>query len=623
MKSPILFSLLLALALIAPGPARAADFFGIPEKTVVPKPPAATPAPVTTPVPAAPTPTTPVPGAARPTGSGAPAVIVGGPKNEEAPTLLPDGLQLKTPSIGGQRDWGKPYRDLGPENGVLIGCEYTVGTTEPGSKVIESFTPLYLRAAGKARGTLRGTPRLGNPATVLEARPGFAVAAMEVRGGEFFDAFRITFMRYENGLLDPGERYLTAWIGGEEGEVTKVLRTDTRPIVGVYGKAGEHVNEFGLIVRKEAQLIAKAPPTTFFGTPVLPGPGGIPSPTTDLPEEPATPAAPLKPAEFDPSILKTDFVGSNKRRGSDFRDLAPTGGLVVGLGYAISQTDSVKLSAITPLYLLPNGAKQPGMPYGEAPMAGRLDARPGYAVGAVVVHGSTTVRGFQVIFMKMKGPVLDPADSYKSDLIGLNNGGAKLLDGGGQPLVGLYGKIAKDVSSLGFFVKKDVPTLATTRPGVPSLTTGILAPATLATPAPAAGGGVQVLACADDEFTLFLNGREILAGSKPRRVESGLFSIVKGDVLTAIVKDKDGGGGEAWFSLRVVRDGKTALDAGDLRYLPSESLNWKTTKLLTGFRDPKIWTHEKQMGTDPRPRAVWAGTKDAAASVLYFKGVMP
>ena len=101
------------------------------------------------------------------------------------------------------------------------------------------------------------------------------------------------------------------------------------------------------------------------------------------------------------------------------------------------------------------------------------------------------------------------------------------------------------------------------------------------------------------------------------------FPIVKGDIVTAIVKDQGGGGGQAWFSLRVVRDGKTILDAGDMHYLLTESLNWKTNKLTTGFKDPKVWTHELVMGTDKRPRAAWAGAKDATATTLCFKGLVP
>ena len=46
-------------------------------------------------------------------------------------------------------------------------------------------------------------------------------------------------------------------------------------------------------------------------------------------------------------------------------------------------------------------------------------------------------------------------------------------------------------------------------------------------------------------------------------------------------------------------------------------------KLTTGFREPKVWTHGKQMGTDARPRAAWANSKDNTAAVLYFKALMP
>ena len=181
-----------------------------------------------------------------------------------------------------------------------------------------------------------------------------------------------------------------------------------------------------------------------------------------------------------------------------------------------------------------------------------------------------------------------------------------------------------NIEELGAFVRK-TGAVASVPPGVPALSTSGLTTGglTTGTPAPPTGGNIQIFACADDEFTLFLNGRQILSGSNLRNVETGSFPIVKGDVITAVVTDKGGGGDGAWFSLRVVRDGKTILDAGDMRYLTSETLNWQTTKLVSNFREPKVWTHEKKMGTDARPRAAWASAKDANATTLYFKGVVP
>ena len=118
---------------------------------------------------------------------------------------------------------------------------------------------------------------------------------------------------------------------------------------------------------------------------------------------------------------------------------------------------------------------------------------------------------------------------------------------------------------------------------------------------PSFTGSVQVFACAQDQYTLFLNGREILTGADSYAVQSGSFPIVKGDVLAAIVQDT--GGGRAWLSLRVVRDGTTLLDAGDMLYQTTEQPSWKMSKLLSGFREPAVRTHHKRMGTDPRTRA--------------------
>lgn len=134
-------------------------------------------------------------------------------------------------------------------------------------------------------------------------------------------------------------------------------------------------------------------------------------------------------------------------------------------------------------------------------------------------------------------------------------------------------------------------------------------------------GSVQVFACAQDQYTLFLNGREILTGADSYAVQSGIFPIVKGDVLAAVVQDT--GSGKAWFSLRVVRDGTTLLDAGDMLYQTTEPPSWKISKLLSGFRAPVVRTHDKRMGTDARPRAASAGPKDVSATTLYFKVVVP
>lgn len=402
----------------------AIDFFGLPEKIVVPK--SVTPAAPTppTPPPAAPIPATPPPTIATPRPVPQPAT------EEEPPTLIPDGAFLKTPSAGNENPSAQRFYDVGPNQGVLIGFQYTIGQNPLGGSSVESLTPLYVRSSGKAMGNTRG-PRGDQPATVLEARPGYAVGRVDLRGASVIEAMSVIFMRYENGVLNANDSYRSNTIGAEgaqESQTTVRLRTDTRPFVGIYGKASNGINELGLLVRKAATA------------PVVPS--GFP------------PAPPTPP---------------------------------VGTGV-------VKFPPSTP------GATPP-------PVA-----------------------------------ALPP-------------------------------------------------------------------------------GSIQVFACANESYTLFLNGREILSGSNSYEVQSGNYPVVKGDVFCAVVKDSSGE--NLWFSLRVVRDGTTILDAGDMLYQTTEPPSWKTSRLTSGFREPRVTTHtRKQMGTDSRPRAARPGPKDSSATTLYLKGVV-
>jgi hypothetical protein len=78
-----------------------------------------------------------------------------------------------------------------------------------------------------------------------------------------------------------------------------------------------------------------------------------------------------------------------------------------------------------------------------------VKAKPGYAVGGLRLRGGDRVYALRVVFMKIVGPVLNPADSYESDWIIGNEADTKLLGGDGSPVVGLFGKAGGDVDSLG------------------------------------------------------------------------------------------------------------------------------------------------------------------------------
>ncbi|MCE9611831.1 MAG: hypothetical protein K8R23_16650 [Chthoniobacter sp.] len=411
-------SLLLAALLTSRAAFGAIDFFALPDKIVVPKSVLATPAPTTPPPVAA----TPKP--AEPPRENAP---------DGEPSLIADGMYLKTPAVGGQNNLGGRFYDIGPDKGVLIGFQYTTGQNERGGSIIESLTPLFVRHQGKVTGITRGTRPSDRASTMLEARPGYAVGSVTVRAVANVEYLRVTFMRYDNGVLDPTDSYRSNAIGGRgahDADTSVELRTDNRPFIGIYGKAGAAIHELGLLVRREATA---PPPPPDFSTP------------RPRPDEWATHTPPPRTA--------------------------------------------------TPAPTTPSGS-------------------------------------------------------------------------------------------------------------------------------PPASGSVQVFACGSDKYTLFLNGREILAGSDSSNVESGSFAVVKGDVLAAVARDT--GSGDLWFSLRVVRDGTTVLDAGDMLYQTTEPPTWKTSRLMSGFSPPKISTHRyKSMGSDTRPRLVRPGPKDSTASAIFLKGVVP
>jgi hypothetical protein len=77
-------------------------------------------------------------------------------------------------------------------------------------------------------------------------------------------------------------------------------------------------------------------------------------------------------------------------------------------------------------------------------------AKPGYAVGGLTADGEDRLNGFRVHFMKIEGPVLDPADSYESAWIGGEHPEfRKELGGTGQPVVGLAVGSGADIDALG------------------------------------------------------------------------------------------------------------------------------------------------------------------------------
>ena len=145
--------------------------------------------------------------------------------------------------------------------------------------------------------------------------------------------------------------------------------------------------------------------------------------------------------------------------GVGFYDLGPPGSMLVGFHFA--QRDVAKnpnplvLDGMQPVYRTPQGLVL-GHPYeGEGIRLPPAVAKQGYAVGGMVLKSGADVDGMRVLFMRIKGDRLDPADSYQSEWFGGRGGGGETRVGAtGQPILGVYGNKRRTHASLGLILDK-------------------------------------------------------------------------------------------------------------------------------------------------------------------------
>lgn len=99
----------------------------------------------------------------------------------------------------------------------------------------------------------------------------------------------------------------------------------------------------------------------------------------------------------------------------------------------------------------------------------RAEARPGYAVGAIVTQ-TGNFAGMRLIFMREAGDQLDPNDSYESRWLGLRAAGQEIKHGGdGRRIVGLQGFATQYVNGLSLVYAGSGPVKLPTTPGLPPL----------------------------------------------------------------------------------------------------------------------------------------------------------
>ncbi len=108
-------------------------------------------------------------------------------------------------------DSREAFRDVAPRGGVLVGVR--VGYVEKfGGDKVAAIQPLYQVGRGYVPGRRFGAASVRGGVTVM-ARPGYAVAAINLRQGLIVDAFQLVFQRVEAGRLIADDSYTSDWIG--------------------------------------------------------------------------------------------------------------------------------------------------------------------------------------------------------------------------------------------------------------------------------------------------------------------------------------------------------------------------------------------------------------------------
>jgi hypothetical protein len=119
--------------------------------------------------------------------------------------------------------------------GILIGFNVGQSDKGPWGPEVSAVQPIYLTRTGEKLGQWFG-PAPAKP-LLIKAKPGYVVGALHLRTGAIFDAFAVTFVRFDRDHMLPKDTYASAWVGGTGGNLGSVGSSGTL-IVGVTGHTG-------------------------------------------------------------------------------------------------------------------------------------------------------------------------------------------------------------------------------------------------------------------------------------------------------------------------------------------------------------------------------------------------
>ncbi|HZE97088.1 MAG TPA: hypothetical protein VE981_08670 [Planctomycetota bacterium] len=170
-----------------------------------------------------------------------------------------------------------------------------------------------------------------------------------------------------------------------------------------------------------------------------------------LKERPAGPRFKVAPGPVAGKPTRTAYLGGPG--GGDFEDNAPAGAVLVGLRYSPKGSRG-NLKFVQAIFRLDEKTTSGGGHGGGDPSMPELVARPGYAIGQIVVHATDRIDGFKIVFMRHAGGRLLTGDLYESPWVGVPPKGETKTLGDGSPVGGIFGHAGSEIDGIGLILLK-------------------------------------------------------------------------------------------------------------------------------------------------------------------------
>lgn len=181
-----------------------------------------------------------------------------------------------------------------------------------------------------------------------------------------------------------------------------------------------------------------------------------PPPDKPVPTEEREPWSKIRDVVAAGQYERSNRIGGGG--GGPFSDVPAEGAILTGFRTTQSTFygGHLTIKSLQPIFESKNG-RVPGKIHGHPHGATiQIEARPGYAVGAVSASSGYRVDGFSVLFMRIKGGELDPEDTYESKWVGGRGGGrSSIVYKSGTLAIGIFGHQGADLDGFGI-VRADI-----------------------------------------------------------------------------------------------------------------------------------------------------------------------